>query len=148
MSDTSAPNEPHHRRIQTAHEQYFQDIAQTWNALQSQLNAVQTDFERAFEKACQSQQPGDFAAARDEYQRACQASCQDAATGAGYADAYRKYKAAIKDAIANSDVDHLTSGDLNRLGQSLFMVSQTAMCLMPTGQPPLNNPFQAAAPPA
>lgn len=142
MNDTSASHDPHHRQVQTAHDQYFRDISQAWSEFQSHLNAIQTEFERAWEKACQSQQPADFAAARDDYQRALQAAYQDAMPGSSYTEAYRKYKMAIKNAIADADVEALSSGDLNRLGQSLFAVSQTAMCLIPQGQQQLNNPFQ------
>jgi len=146
MNDTSTSDHPPHLQVQTAHEQYFRDISQAWSEVQSRLNAIQTQFERAWEKACQSQQPADFAAARDEYQQALQASCQDATIGAAYTEAYRKYKTAIKGAIANSDVEELSSGDINRLSQSLFAVSQAAMCLLPQGQQQLNNPFPAPAP--
>ena len=148
MNDIPASTEPHHKQIQIAHEQYFQDIAQAWNAMQSRFQSIQTDYERALEKACQSQQSADFTAAQDEYQRACQAACNDTSTAEGYAAAYRKYKTAIKDAMAASNVDELSGGDINRLSQSLYAVSQTAMCLMPGVQAPLNNPFEAAAPPA
>jgi hypothetical protein len=146
MNDTPASSELHHKHIQLAHEQYFEDITRVWNAMQSRFQSIQTDYVRALEKACESQQPSDFTAAQDEYQRAFQAACNDASSAQGYAEAYRKYKTAIKNAMAASDVDQLSGGDINRLSQSLYAVSQTAMCLMPGAQAPLNNPFQAAAP--
>lgn len=146
MTESSMAHEPPHKRIQLAHEQYYQDIADAWNGFQSRFQSMQSEFARAYEKACTSQQSSDFTTARDDYQNAWQNACQEAVTTKDYVEAYRKYINAIKSALAEADLDQLSFGDVNRLGQSLITISQTAMCLPAGAQPALNNPFQSVAP--
>jgi hypothetical protein len=146
MSETNGSGEPSHKQLQLAHERYFQDISQAWAETQSRIQSVQTDYERALAKACQSQQPSEFQTVQDEYQRAFQAVCNDANPAQSYAEAYRKYKAALQSAIASADLDELHFTDMARLSQSLYAVSQMAMCLMPCDPAAANNPFQADKP--
>jgi selenocysteine lyase/cysteine desulfurase len=144
MSEQQSANsgDPPHRQLQLAHEKYFQRLAEVSAQCQSQFQTIQTEYERALEKAFQSQQPEHFQTAQDAYQRDWQAACNNASQAQQYADAYREYKAAIKNFIASTNMDDLNFTDIAHLSQSLFTVSRTAMCSTPVNPTPINNPFE------
>lgn len=144
MTDQSAANagNPPHKRLQSAHEKYFQHLTDAWNQCQSNLQTIQTEYERALENACQSRQFDQLQAAQQTYQRDLQSACNDPDLPKKYADAYRDYKEAIKNFMATTNVDDLNFTDMAHLSQSLFTVSRMAMCLVPANQGTMNNPFE------
>jgi hypothetical protein len=141
-------NDPFHRELQLLHERYFRDVNDAWADSQSRYLSVQTEFERGVEKAYQSQQPEHFRAAQDEYQQKVQAVFNDRTLSQQYAEAYDKYKAALKELIARSDINDVSFTDMRNLGQSLLSVSTQAMCLVTPDSPSsayVSDPFTPPA---
>ncbi|MCA1438355.1 MULTISPECIES: hypothetical protein [unclassified Bradyrhizobium] len=137
-------NEPLYRQLQLIHERYFRDVADAWADSQSRCRSIQTEFERGVEKAYQSQQPEQFRAAQEEYQQKVQSLYSNPTLPQQYAEAYDRYKAALKQLIAESDINDLGFTDVRNLGQSLLSVSATAMSLVgPTSSsaPAASDPF-------
>lgn len=122
-------SEPTHRQIQGIHDKYFQDLAAIWNEMQQHFQAIQTEFERAVENGWQTQDPSAYQAALADYQQAFQAACMEASMTKRYDDAYRDYKTAIQQAIAQANVDDLNFTDIAHISQSLYAVMQTALML-------------------
>jgi len=123
-----------HRQIQAAHDQYFQDIAAAWAESQAKLMAVQTEFERATEKAFLSQDPDQYQNAMSELQAGLQSTSTDASPMDSYAQAFRNYKESLKKAIGGADVDEMTFTDVAHLGQSLNTVWPVAFTLAQSTQ--------------
>ena len=140
MTNEGKLNDPFHRELQLVHERYFRDVNDAWTDSQSRYRSVQTEFERGVEKAYQSQQPEHFRAAQDEYQQKVQSLLNNPTLPQQYAEAYDKYKAALKQLIAGSDMKKLSFTDMRNLGQSLLAVSTQAMNLV--------TPASASAPAA
>lgn len=126
-ADQEKSSEPLHRELQLMHEQYFRDLADACADSQSRYLSVQTEFQRGIEKACQSQQPDDFRAVQDDYQQQMQSLYSDTTLPQQYADAYDRYKAALKRLISETDMNDLGFTDIRNLGQSLLSVSTMAM---------------------
>jgi hypothetical protein len=143
MTNQDKSNEPLHRQLQLIHEGYFRDVADAWADSQSRHRSVQTEFERGAERAFQSQQPEHFRAAQEEYQQKVQSLYGDPILPRQYAEAYDKYKGALKRLIAESDMNDLGFTEMRNLGQSLLAASATAMNLVaPASSPaPVNDPF-------
>ncbi|ARS66233.1 hypothetical protein CN204_20190 [Sinorhizobium meliloti] len=143
-TDQETSTEPLHRELQLMHERYFRDVADACADSQSRYLSVQTEFERGLEKAYQSQQPELFRAAQDDYQQKMQSLYSDPTLPQQYADAYDRYKVALKRLISETDMSDLGFMDIRNLGQSLLSVSTTAMNLPPRGATTVaaaNNPF-------
>ncbi|RXH11366.1 hypothetical protein [Bradyrhizobium guangzhouense] len=144
MTNQDKSNEPVYRQLQLIHERYFRDVADAWADSQSQCRNIQTEFERGIERAYQSQQPEQFRVAQDEYQQKVQSLYSNPTLPQQYAEAYDKYKAALKQLIAESDINDLGFTDVRNLGQSLLSVSTTAMNLVgpvSPGAPAASDPF-------
>ena len=135
MTNQGKSNDPFHRELQLLHERYFRDVNDAWADSQSRYRSVQTEFERGVEKAYQSQQPEHFRAAQDDYQQKVQSLFNNATLPQQYAEAYDKYKAALKQLIAESDINDLGFTDMRNLGQSLLAVSTQAMSLVAPASP-------------
>ncbi len=127
--DPSVSTEPTHRRLQEAHDKYFQDVAATSNSIMQRFQTLQIEFERALEHAWQTQDPNGLQTAQADYQNGYQAAYMDAGATDQYAQSYRAYKLAIQKALANANVDDLNFTDMAHISQSLNMVSQMAMTL-------------------
>lgn len=128
--NANRPNaEPAHHQIQTAHTQYLNDIGAAWNENMLQFQKIQTEFERALERAWQTQDPNAFQQAWADAQQASQDACADPVAAKRAEEALRNYKAALQKAIAGADIDDLNLTDLAHLTQSLAMVSQMAMAM-------------------
>lgn len=126
-------NGPTYEQILAAHTNYFQDIAQAANSMCQRCQAAQTEYERAMEKAYQTQDPNLASSAQAECWRAMQAASSDTGHVQQYSEAYRTYKLNIQKAIAGADVDDLNFTDLAHISQSLYTVMWTALSLTPTG---------------
>jgi len=142
-SDQETSTVPLYRELQLMHERYFRDVADACADSQSWYLGVQTEFERGIEKAYQSQEPELFRAAQDEYQQKMQSLYSDPTLPQQYADAYDRYKAAVKRLISEHDMSDLGFMDMRYLGQSLLTVSATAMNFMPpsSGTAAVKDPF-------
>jgi hypothetical protein len=133
-TDTAVDSpQPPYRQIQAAHEQYFQDLALAWAAVQSRFQMIQREFEREAERAWQAQDPEGYQAALARYQSAFQAVGADSNQSVPYNDAYSRYKAAMQKAFAGADVDDLCFADIAYIGQSLTTVWPIAMMLSQLG---------------
>jgi len=143
--DASTGNEPHYKQLQNAHEGYFKELTDICSKAQGRYQAIQTEFERAAEKAFFSQEPEAFQAASESYQQALESACADTSAFNDYAEAYRRYKTAIQGMIASADIDDLSFTDMAYLSQSLYAVSQTAMGLTCAPTAAYNNPFEMGA---
>lgn len=142
--DEQRSTEPLHRELQLIHERYFRDVADACADSQSRWLNVQTEFQRRLEKAYQSQEPELFRDAQDDYQQKMQSLYSDPTLPQQYADAYSRYKAALKRLISEADMSDLGFTDIRDLGQSLLSVSTTAMNFPPPSSTPsavVNDPF-------
>ena len=135
MTNQVKSNDPFYRELQLVHERYFRDVNDAWADSQSRYGSIQTGFQRGVEKAYQSQQPEDFRAAQDEYQQNVQSLFNNSTLPQQYAEAYDKYRAALKQLIAGSDINDLGFADMRNLGQSLLSVSTQAMNLVTPASP-------------
>ncbi len=134
MTNQGKSNDPFHRELQLVHERYFRDVNDVWANFQSRCRSAQTEFERGVEKVYQSQPP-DFRAMQAEYQQNVQSLFNDPTLPQQYAEAYEKYKAALKQLIAGSDINDLGFTEMRNLGQSLLCVSTQAMNLVAPASP-------------
>ena len=118
--------EPPHQPFQDAYWSYFQDINTAWHNTQQRLCNVHFEYQREIQKACQTQQQKDFQAVQEDYQRALQSALAEPDAASGFADAFTRYKKAVRDAIANIDVEALDPTLIAGIGQSLCAVAQFA----------------------
>lgn len=143
-TDEERSTEPLHRELQLIHERYFRDVADACADSQSRWLGVQTEFQRRLEKAYQSQEPELFREAQDDYQQKMQSFYSDPTLPQQNADAYDRYKAALKRLISEAEMGDLGFMDIRDLGQSLLAVSSTAMNYpSPSATPSavVNDPF-------
>ncbi|UUL82301.1 hypothetical protein [Sphingomonas qomolangmaensis] len=136
--------DPHYKQLQSAHEGYFQDVADICAKAQARYQTIQTEYERSVETAFLKQEPDGFRAANENYQRALESATADTSSANDYAEAYRRYKRSIKAMFGSVDIDELTFTDITQLSQSLFGVSQMALSLSCGQTATYNNPFEAA----
>jgi hypothetical protein len=129
--------EPPHKLFQDAYWSYFQDINTAWHNTQQRLCNVHFEYQREIQKACQTRQQKDFQAMQEDYQRALQSALAETDTASRFADAFTKYKNAVRDAVANIDVDALDPTLIAGIGQSLCVVAQFAGQL---NWPPVTKP--------
>lgn len=118
--------EPPQNPFQDAYWSYFQDINTAWHNTQQRLCNVHFDYQREIQKACQTQQQKDFQAMQEDYQRALQSALAETDAAGSFADAFTRYKKAVRDAIANIDVEALDPALIAGIGQSLCVVAQFA----------------------
>jgi len=123
--------EPPHKPFQDAYWAYFQELNLAWHNTQQRLSNVHFEYQRAIQKACQTQQQKDFQALQEDYQRALQSALADTDPARSFADAFTRYKKAVQDAIANIDVEELDPAIVAGIGQSLCVVAQFAGQLTP-----------------
>lgn len=143
-TDEERSTEPLHRELQLIHERYFRDISDAYADSQSRYLGVQTEFQRKLETAYQSQEPELFRDAQDDYQQKMQSLYSDPTLPQQNADAYDRYKAALKRLISEADMSDLGFMDIRDLGQSLLSVSMTAMNFPSPSSAPsaaVNDPF-------
>jgi hypothetical protein len=144
VADEERSTEPLHRKLQLIHERYFRDVADACADSQSRYLSVQTEFQRSLEQAYQSQEPELFRNAQDDYQQKMQSLYGDPTLPQQNADAYDRYKAALKRLISEADMSDLGFMDIRDLGQSLLSVSTTAMSFPSPSSAPsaiVNDPF-------
>ena len=124
----SQKTEPTYKLMQAAQVRYYQTITNVWNSFVERGQAIQTDYQRALEKAYQARDPNLVQSAQAEYSRVIQALYSDTSPIEQYRDAYREYKLDVQKAIAGANVDDLTFSDVAQISQSLYNVTWTAMC--------------------
>ncbi len=128
--------EPPHKPFQDAYWSYFQDLNTAWHNTQQRLSNVHFEYQRAIQKACQTQEQKDFQALQNDYQRALKSALADTDPARSLADAFTRYKKAVQDAIANIDVEALDATLIAGIGQNLCVVAQFARQL---NWPPLTK---------
>ena len=118
--------EPPHKRFQIAHDNYFRELGAVHEETRRRFLEILFEYQRSVTQANQSNDPKALYEAYDRYQREYNTAAEDTTPLKRYAEAYRHYKGAVKEAVAQVDLDDLDPLTLAAAAQSLSVVACTA----------------------
>lgn len=121
VAEAEAPHKP----FQAAYDEYFQKLCKVSEEAQNRVLDAQFEYQRALQKAWESQDQKALQEANENFQRALEAAANDQTPLQRYADAYDEYKSSVQKAFANAgaEMDSLT---LSAIAQSISIVAQHA----------------------
>jgi hypothetical protein len=118
--------EPPHRRFQNAYDKYFQELGALHEDTRRRFMDIQFEFARKQNLATQAQDLKALHEAYEEFHRSYTEAAKDTAPLKRHAEAYRRYKDELREAITAADLDDLDSLTLAAVAQSLSVVACSA----------------------
>lgn len=120
---TESHAEPPHRPFQIAYETFFADLGAIMGETQRRYTEIHLEYQRAVQQAWQSQNLKELQEAHDNFRRSFESVATGTAHSERCAEAYRKYKGAIREAMASIDLEALDPTALSAIAQSLSIVA-------------------------
>ena len=116
------PAGPSHLAFQQAHEAYVGALNEAWNQIQRQCLDYHLELQQRAAKLNRATTAEEYKEAHDSVQQLV-ASPGDPAVGEAISAAFTQYKAAIKAALNDSNLENLDPASLSAIGHSLSAVA-------------------------